>query len=64
VQRLPADFTAGNPEDVGPEKFDVTATATIALLKYSTGMPFHRLARLENQLGIPLRQAASVYISE
>jgi transposase len=47
-------FTAGKPEDMGPEKFDVTATATIALLKYSTGMPFNRLARLEKQLGIPL----------
>jgi transposase len=50
-------FTAGKPEDVGPEKFDVTATATIALLKYSTGMPFNRLARLEKQLGIPLSAA-------
>jgi transposase len=50
-------FTAGKPEDVGPEKFDVTATATIALLKYSTGMPFNRLARLEKQLGIPLPAA-------
>jgi transposase len=47
-------FTAEKPEGVGPDKFDITATAAIALLKYSTGMPFHRLARLEKQLGIPL----------
>src|SRR5689334_14200097 len=26
----------------------------IALLKYGTGMPFHRMERLEGQLGIPL----------
>jgi transposase len=50
-------FTAGKPEDVGPGKFDATATATVALLKYSTGMPFNRLARLEKQMGIPLPAA-------
>jgi hypothetical protein len=50
-------FTAGKPEDVGPGKFDAAATATVALLKYSTGMPFNRLARLERQMGIPLPAA-------
>jgi transposase len=57
-------FTAGKPEEVGPEKFDVTATATIALLKYSTGMPFNRLARLEKQLGIPLPAATQWELME
>jgi transposase len=57
-------FTAEKPEDVGPEKFDVTATATIALLKYSTGMPFNRLARLEKQLGIPLPAATQWELME
>jgi transposase len=46
-------FTANEPPAAGPEKFDPTAVATTALLKYGTGMPFHRLEKLEKQLGIP-----------
>ena len=46
-------FTANEPPAAGPEKFDPTAVATTALLKYGTGMPFHRLEQLEKQLGIP-----------
>ncbi|MGC8550745.1 MAG: hypothetical protein ACP5M4_13710, partial [Acidobacteriaceae bacterium] len=47
-------FTAEEPEGVGPEKYDETAAAMIAQLKYGAGTPFHRLERLESQLGIPL----------
>jgi transposase len=47
-------FTAGEPPSAGPEKFDPTAVAVIALLKYGAGMPFNRMQRLEGQLGIPL----------
>jgi transposase len=47
-------FTAQAPEGIGDEKYDETATAMIALLKYGTGVPFHRLERLESILGIPL----------
>lgn len=47
-------FTASPPQSAGLEKFDVTAVAMIALLKYGAGMPFNRLERLEGQLGIPL----------
>jgi transposase len=46
-------FTANEPQSAGPEKFDATAVATTALLKYGTGMPFHRLEQLEKHLGIP-----------
>jgi transposase len=46
-------FTASEPQAAGPEKFDATAVATTALLKYGTGMPFHRLEQLEKHLGIP-----------
>ena len=45
------------PAGVGEEKYDATAASMIALLKYGTGMPFHRLARLEKSLGIPLPAA-------
>jgi transposase len=47
-------FTAEEPEAAGEEKYDETAVAMIALLKYGTGIPFTRLARLEEQLGMPL----------
>ena len=47
-------FTAAEPPSAGAEKFDATALAMIALLKYGTGMPFNRMKRLQGQLGIPL----------
>jgi len=47
-------FTAAAPEQAGPVKYDETAVAMIALLKYGTGVPFNRLERLEQQLGMPL----------
>jgi len=48
---------AAPPAGVGPEKYDATAASMIGLLKYGTGMPFHRLAKLEQSLGIPLPAA-------
>jgi transposase len=50
-------FTAAEPAGVGDAKYDMTAVAMIALLKYGTGMPFNRMERLETQLGIPLPAA-------
>jgi transposase len=47
-------FTADPPPGVGVEKYDATAGAMIAVLKYGTGMPFHRLERLQANLQIPL----------
>ncbi len=47
-------FTAQAPEDVGPKKYDVTVASTIGVLKYGTGMPFHRLQNLQANAGIPL----------
>jgi hypothetical protein len=47
-------FTAKAPEGVGSEKYDATSTAMVALMKYGSGFPFHRLERLEGNLGIPL----------
>ena len=47
-------FTAQEPEGIGAEKYDETAAAMIAQLKYGSGMPFYRLEKLEQQLGIPL----------
>ena len=50
-------FTADEPETAGPSKYDETAVAMIALLKYGTGVPFNRLERLQGQLGMPLPAA-------
>ncbi len=47
-------FTADPPPGVGAEKYDATAGAMIAVLKYGTGLPFHRLDRLQANLHIPL----------
>jgi transposase len=57
-------FTAQEPEGVGPEKYDETAAAMIAQLKYGSGVPFYRLERLEAQLGIPLPTATQWEIVE
>ena len=57
-------FTAQEPEGVGPEKYDETAAAMIAQLKYGSGVPFYRLERLESQLGIPLPAATQWEIVE
>ena len=57
-------FTAQEPEDIGPEKYDETAAAMIAQLKYGSGVPFNRLEQLEGLLGIPLPAATQWEIVE
>lgn len=57
-------FTAEEPDGVGPEKYDETASAMIAQLKYGSGTPFYRLERLERHLGIPLPAATQWEVVE
>ena len=57
-------FTAPEPEGIGPEKYDETTAAMIALLKYGSGMPFYRLEKLEHLLGIPLPASTQWEIAE
>lgn len=47
-------FTADAPEEAGEKKYDETAAAMIALLRYGSGFPWYRLKGLEAGLGIPL----------
>jgi transposase len=47
-------FTAPSPEGVGDKKYDESATATVGLLKYGTGLPFNRVEKLQNGMGIPM----------
>jgi hypothetical protein len=48
-------FTADLPPEAGGEKkFDATAASMIAILKYGSGLPFHRLDKLQKNLRVPL----------
>jgi len=47
-------FTAAAPEGVGEEKYDEAATSMVGLLKYGTGLPFNRIEKLQQGMGIPL----------
>jgi len=49
-----AVFTAPLPASAGKKKYDASAAAMIALLKYGYGLPFNRIAGLETNLGMPL----------
>ena len=57
-------FCAVAPEGVGEKKYDAESAAMIALLKYGTGLPFYRLASLQEGLGIPLPAATQWEIVE
>jgi transposase len=47
-------FAAPAPEGVGEQKYDETATGMVGLLKYGTGLPFNRVEKLQQGMGIPL----------
>src|SRR3972149_3080120 len=47
-------FTAQPPNNVGSEKYDETAGAMIATLKYGSGGPFYRIEKLQESMGMPL----------
>ncbi len=57
-------FTADEPAEAGAEKYDETAAAMIAQLRYGSGVPFKRLERLEGNLGIPLPAATQWGVAE
>jgi transposase len=47
-------FTAETPAEILDSKFDPSANAIVACLRFSMGMPHFRLAKLQNSLGVPL----------
>lgn len=47
-------YTAQAPEQAQGPKYDETAASMMALLRYGTGMPFHRLDRLQRDLNTPV----------
>lgn len=42
------------PPGVGEEKYDASVVAMIAVLRYGTGVPWHRIEQLQEGAGIPL----------
>jgi transposase len=52
-QRFPAPL----PEGVPAEKYDATADVAVVMAKYGAGLPFHRLARMQQSSGVPLPES-------
>lgn len=59
-----AIFTASPPDGMGSDKYDAESASMIALMKYGSGVPFNRLQRLQDSLGIPLPAATQWEIVE
>ena len=62
LERLRCDtcgavFTAPAPAAAGQEKYAPSVPVTIAVLRYGTGLPHYRLARLQQSLGVPLPES-------
>lgn len=57
-------FVAGLPSGAHTCKYDPSAVAMLGLLKYGTGMPFHRLQRLQEHVGTPLPTATQWELME
>lgn len=47
-------ITAQMPEEVGDEKADASANALVAVFRYGMGIPFYRLATMQQAMGVPL----------
>lgn len=47
-------FRAPTPPEAGTQKYAPSVGATVALLRYGSGMPHYRLAKLQQSLGVPL----------
>ena len=50
-------FTAPVPPEAGTTKYDESVGVTVAVLRYGSGMPHYRLARLQQSLGVPLPES-------
>lgn len=48
-----AVFTASAPPEAGTAKYDESVGAMVAVMRFGSGMPMYRLARLQASLGVP-----------
>ena len=55
-------YTAAAPPEAGDKKYDETAVAMMAVLRYGTGVPWNRTGGLEANFGIPLPPATQCEI--
>ena len=57
-------FTADLPPQAGEQKYDESAAAMLAVLRYGSGLPLNRLAGLQTALGIPLAASTAWEVTE
>jgi len=57
-------LTAKLPEGVSDKKYDETAAAMLAMMRYGGGFPHYRLRRFQDNLGIPLPESTQWDILE
>lgn len=57
-------FTADLPPEAGAQKYDESASAMLAVLRYGSGLPLNRLAGLQAALGIPLAASTQWEVTE
>lgn len=57
-------FTAGLPVNAGTEKYDETASTMLAVLRYGSGLPLNRIAKLQNGMGVPLAPSTQWDVTE
>ncbi len=50
-------YVAPLPEGVREERYDATCDATIAVMKYGGGLPWHRQSGLQAMAGVPLAES-------
>jgi len=47
-------YTAEAPKEAGTQKYDESAGSMISLLHYGSGVPFHRIEKIQKDFGVPL----------
>ena len=57
-------FTADLPTEAGKKKYDATASTMLALLRYGSGLPLNRIAKLQTGFGIPLSTSTQWDVTE
>ena len=50
-------YVAGLPEGVKKEKYDATADVALVIGKYGVGLPFYRMARMQEGFGVPIAES-------
>jgi len=50
-------YTAPLPEAVPPQKYAASCDVAITVAKYSAGLPFHRLAKMQRAFGVPVPES-------